>query len=223
MDDRKPYAALIDQLVEDGRPVRRLWSPAARLAVWLGLLAVAVGGLVLRFGWPFAAGAARAPSLAWEVLAAAVVAGLWAALALRAAVPGREPPRAAIVAAGSLTLTPALFWLDRQSAQLDASVSTFINTGVPCAVVTVVFSLLACAPLLWAVRRGAPLAPQRAAALVGGAGFLTGYLLMRFFCSVDDPAHLLAWHALPVPIGAAATAARSGWLLARWRHGPGHA
>ncbi len=82
MDGGMSYTALIDRVVEVGGSVRRLWSPEARLAIWVGLLALAVGGLVVRLGSPFAAGAGRAPSPAWEVVAAAVGAaapgGRWA-------------------------------------------------------------------------------------------------------------------------------------------------
>jgi hypothetical protein len=216
MPDRKPELQLIDRLVEEAGPVRRLWAPGARLLAWLALLGVAAAVIGLRSGWPFA-GPERYPGLPWEVLAAAAVAAFWAGLALCAAIPGREPTTPSTALAGALTPLPALFWLWGAAAQPHTPLAAFVASGAPCALRTALFALLLFLPLLWAQRRGAPLQARRTAGLAAGAGFLAGYVLMRFFCSVDEPAHLFAWHALPLPLGAGIAAAAGSWILASWR------
>ncbi len=40
MSAPEPQQALIDRLVADAQPVRRLWPPATRLGLWAGLVAV---------------------------------------------------------------------------------------------------------------------------------------------------------------------------------------
>jgi hypothetical protein len=202
--------SLLDRLVADARPVRRLWPVPARLAVWLALVAGLWGSVAAILGWPVDAHPHRW-SLSAELLIVLTALVAWAGLALRSAVPDRAPPSRWIAAAMVLSLCPMLFWTN------GAGPAAFIAKGVPCALRTAALALLPCLALLWAVRRGAALAPRRAAALSGGAGFLVGYLLVRVLCSVDEPAHLLAWHAAPVALGVALAAAAGGWWVAGWR------
>ncbi|MEO8601958.1 MAG: NrsF family protein [bacterium] len=208
--------ALIDRLVADATPVRRLWPPAARLALWAALLAAMLIAIAVAAGWPFGA-ASRAPSLPWELVCAVAAALLWAALALRDAVPGRATPRGARLAVALLALAPLAFWLGDPSTQGELTLHAFIERGLPCTRLTIGLALLPCLTLLWAVHRGAPLSPRRAAAWSGGAGFLSGYLLTRIFCPMTDPAHLLIWHVLPVVGGIVVCTGLGSWWLARWR------
>jgi len=208
--------ALIDRLVADAAPVHRLWSPGARLGLWALLFAVMLAVMCGAIGWPLG-GTARAAWLAWELACAAAAALLWAALALHAAVPGFGTPRWAPIGATVLALLPIAFWLDRPASQAEWPLHAFIQRGLPCAEHTVALAILPSLVLLWAVHRGAPLAPRRAAAWAGGAAFLSSYVLMRVFCPADDPAHLLIWHVAPMVAGIAVCAAAGSWWLARWR------
>ncbi len=201
---------LIDSLIADGAPVRRLWPMPARWAVWLILCVVFAAAVGTAFGWSFPTHA-DPMRFRTEMFVALVAVLVWSALALRAAVPGRTPRAGRIVVACAVALSPMLFW---HAAPGPAS---FVANGIPCAERTVVLALLPALAMLWAVWRGAPLAPRRAAALSGGAGFLIAYVLMRVLCSVDEPAHLLVWHVLPIAGGVALAAAGGGWWLSRWR------
>ncbi|HSP96044.1 MAG TPA: NrsF family protein [Candidatus Dormibacteraeota bacterium] len=200
---------LIDSFVAGAAPVRRLWPTAARLAVWVAAWAAFALAVAASMDW---APLARLDSgrIAAEVIVALVAILLWGALALRAAVPGQTPRAGRVALALVVALIPLLFWHPAPGPE------PFSN-GVRCAVRTVALALLPGLAMLWAVRRGAPLAPRRAAALGGGTGLLSAYLLMRLLCSVDQPAHLFVWHVLPVVAGVALAAAAGGWWLARWR------
>jgi len=216
MTSSDPHGELIARLVADAAPVRRLWSPAARLVAWAVLLGGMLIAIAASAGWPFGA-VTRAPWLAWELACALAAAVLWAGLALGAAVPGREASRRARLGAAVLAALPIAFWLGGPASEAELPLRVFIERGIPCAVLTLALALLPSLALLWAVGRGAPLAPRRAGAWAGAAGFLTGYLLMRIFCPLNDPAHLLIWHVGPVALGIGACAALGSWWLARWR------
>ena len=200
---------LVDSLVADATPVRRMWPTTARLAVWMTAWTAFALAVAASMDW---APLARLDSgrLAAELVVALVAVFLWGTLALRAAVPGQTPRGGRIALALVVALMPLLFW------QAAPGPEPFSN-GVRCAVRTVALALLPGLAMLWAVRRGAPLAPRRAAALAGGTGLLSAYLLMRLLCSVDQPAHLFVWHVLPIVAGVVLAAAAGGWWLSRWR------
>ena len=202
--------SLIDTLVADAAPVRRLWPMPARWAGWLALCAVFAAIIGTAVGWSFPPHDAPMRFGA-ELIVALIAMLVWSALALRAAVPGQTPRAGRVALALAVALSPLLFW---HSAPGPPS---FVANGIPCAERTVALALVPVLAMLWAVRRGAPLAPRRAAALSGGAGFLIAYVLMRILCSVDEPAHLLVWHVLPIAGGVGVAAAAGGWWLSRWR------
>ena len=201
---------LIDSLVADAAPVRRLWPSPARLVAWTAAWAAFALAVLAALDW---APLARLDSsrLAAELAVALIAILLWGALALRAAVPGQTPRAGRVALVVLAALAPLLFW--HPAPGPDA----FVARGLPCAERTLALALLPALAALWAVRRGAPLAPRRAAALAGGAGLLGAYLLMRLLCSVDQPAHLMVWHVLPIVAGVAVAASAGGWWLARWR------
>src|SRR4029077_18164626 len=144
-------------------------------------------------------------------------AGLVAAmLALQEAIPGRAARRLERIVPFGLVLVAAVLWF-RHPMRGDVAVSQFIATGLGCAASTVGLAALPWCALLIAIRRGAPLAPARAGALIGAAAFFIAALLMRARCPLDERLHLLVWHALPVAGGTVLSAVvRLAWLR-RWR------
>jgi hypothetical protein len=212
------HRALVERMVAELRPVRRLWPIRLRLALWIAFEA----GLLL-----FAIHHSKRTDLPqelanpWYLLSvggSAAAGVLGALLALRSAIPGREPrPREAALL---LILTGAsMLILLHQPINADVPMGTFISRGLPC-----VFgiSTLACLPLLallWAMRRGAPLTRGFDGALAGAGAFLVAFALMRVRCPIDESLHLLVWHVIPALIGVAVSAC-SGLLLFRWRDHP---
>jgi hypothetical protein len=208
--------ALVHRLQAEAAPVRRLWAPGVRFGLWLALVAT-VGGVVGLSGVrPDLAQQLHDPVYLLET-ALLTVAGLAAALlALQEAIPGRAARRLERIVPFGLVLVAAVLWF-RHPMRGDVAVRQFIATGLGCATSTVGLAALPWCALLIAVRRGAPLAPARAGALLGAAAFFMAALLMRARCPLDERLHLLVWHALPVAGGTMLSAVVGLAWLRRWR------
>lgn len=211
------HRTLVDRLVAELRPVRRLWPVGVRLALWVALEAAILIAVAIGAGRRDLALQLRDPLYLLEVgafIAAAIVAG-W--LALRAAVPGREATRSELAAA-LLALALAAALVLGQPAQQDLSLAAFIRSGAACALHTGLLALLPWFALLWAVRRGTPLRAESAGGLIGAAALLFTFAVMRVGCPIDARLHLLVWHLLPALAGIGLSAVAGGlWLRRRPR------
>lgn len=195
-------ARLIDALVADVRPVRRLWSPGARLAVWGGV-GLLLFGLLLAHGLrPDLPVRLREPLFLVDLVCIALLAALLAHRACTAAVPGVATSTLATTATAlcALLVVGLAFLVP---ADPTTSPAAFVETGLVCLVNTAVLALLPVTVLLVAIRRGAPIRPGWAGAAAGAAGWLMAYLLVRVGCHVEDGMHLGVWHLLPGAAGAA--------------------
>jgi hypothetical protein len=207
---------VIDGLVADAQPVRRVWSPGVRLGVWVVLGAtVAVG----------AAYAGLRPDLGrrlgdvmfllevGSLLAAAV---LLAGISFAAAVPGREPSRRRFVLA--MLLAVGLWMVPlRYPTEAGQPLGEFFRLAFACERRTVVLAVLPLGALLVALRRGAPLAGAVAGCLAGAAAFLLASANMRLICPADSRFHLMVGHVLPVILGIGVATVIGAIWLRRWR------
>ena len=209
------HERLVARLIADAEPVRPLWSPRARLVLWLAQQA-APFAFAIRFGLRQDLGAHLREPLFLLDLAALVVAGAVAAgAALRAAVPGMASGRLATFAMLLALATAALVSLEPSSAFRSAS-SDFVASGVRCVICILAFSTLPWIALFVAVRRGAPLDTAMAGAGAGAAALLFGAAAVRIACPIDEQVHLLTWHTLPIVMGAALSAVAGARWLGRW-------
>jgi hypothetical protein len=215
-DHEALHQALVERMVAELRPIRRLWPVSVRLLLWIAL-ELGILLLLVRHGYrPDLAEQLRNP---WHLLgfggfaACGVIA---AGFALRTAIPGREI-RATEMAA-LLLLTGALCALLLFAEPINANVSlrTFIDTGLPCALGIAICGSLPWLALLWAVRRGAPLAAVASGVLTGAAALLFSCALMRVYCPIDERLHLLVWHFVPAVAGIVLSAF-AGFVLMRSR------
>ena len=207
---------LIDRLVTDARPVHRLWRPEVRLLVWLAvfaLVAVFVGGRFVRSDLE---SQPRSPLFLLEAAAMLVAGSLLGLEALRAAVPGQQHGRV-VVRTIVATLAIVVLLLLRQPIHWGWTPDVFLKFGVWDLVGTALLVAVPWAWLLVALRRGAPLASGRAAALAGAAAFCLTFVVMRCCCRTDELMHLGVFHVLPVLIGTALSAGLGVLLLPRWR------
>jgi hypothetical protein len=212
------HRALVERMVAELRPVRRLWPLSLRLALWLALEA----GLLL-----FAIHHSKRTDLPqelanpWYFLSAggsAAAGVLGALLALRSAIPGREPRVREVTLLLILTLASTLALL-HEPINAAVPMGNFITTGMTCAIATATLASLPLLALLWAIRRGAPLARGFDGALAGAGAFLVAFALMRVRCPIDEGLHLIVWHFVPALIGVALSAG-AGLFLFRWRAHP---
>jgi hypothetical protein len=186
------YAELIDRLLGDFRPVKRLWPVGLRLAVW-----VLLGAAIVGIGAAVAGGAdlweqfqqparlfASAPIL-FATIAAAY-------LALRSAIPDRA---ATVAELSALALTMAGVLVAAHFAPAAAAESLRAARG-PGLSAILRMAGLATGPslaLFWAVRRGFPVQALTTAGLIGVAGCGFALLALQLSFPLAEPS---AWQVI---------------------------
>lgn len=207
---------LIVQLARDARAVRPLPRPGRRLLRWL--LAVlpfaTLGVIAVGPRWNLAAAIGEPAFIASTVLMLGTALAA-AAHALTTGVPGEGPSRSWRMAPFGL----AAAWLGLLVAPIIAEGAT-AQPGTesvhwPCIWQIAVLGLLPAFALLAMLRRAAPLEPGRSALLAAIAGLALGTVATQFICPLDDPAHLIAGHAIPAAV-LAIGAALAGRPLLNW-------
>jgi len=216
MDTQQTYQTarqdLIDRLASDLRPVRRLWPVNARLAVWLTLEAAFLILVVVVASRPDLSEKVHSLRYVLEVAAFVVAGTLAAILALRAAIPGREATKGELALAAAVAATAILFVLS-EPMTLDVTLGGFIRAGLRCAFCTGLVATIPWVALLWAVRRGAPMAVATAGGLIGSAAFFFSLAVTRLGCPIDDCIHFFTWHVIPALVGISLSIlAGTAWL-----------
>jgi hypothetical protein len=214
IDHEARHRALVERMVAQLRPVRRLWPVWARLALWISL---EVAALLLVISHGNRANLAESLQNPWYVLTVAAFAaagGIAAGFALRAAIPGREPRTMEKVLLLGVCVG-AILLLFREPVNSDIALANFVRIGLPCVGGVATFAFLPWCALMWAVGRGAPMAPMANGALAGAGAFLFSFALMRMNCPIDEQLHLVVWHLLPALAGVAISACIGIVLLRR--------
>jgi hypothetical protein len=212
------YGAVIDRLIENFEPARRIWPVNIRLGLWLALEVCILALVALVAPRPDLLSALRNPSYALEV-GLFLVAGMGgAAFALRTAIPGLEATTAQL---GLVLMAALIAIIVAASAptRTDITLGTFIDTGLKCFACTEFLAVLPWLALFWAAKRAAPLSGKLTGALVGTAAFSFAFAATRLGCSIDDSLHLLTWHIIPAGLGIGlSTLAGVGWLRTKNRY-----
>ena len=220
LDHEARHRAVVEKIVAELRPVRRLWPVRVRLAVWIAIEAGLLFLIIRNTHRTDLAQHFRNPWFLAGVGGFAVTGAIGAAFALRSAIPGRAPRRVEIGLLLVLTLASALLLL-HERVNLATPLGTFIHQGLRCAIEIQVLAFLPLLVLFFAVKRGAPLAAGIGGALAGAGAFLFSFAFMRVNCPIDEGLHLLIWHLLPALLGVALSAC-AGFLVFRKRRGVGH-
>ena len=209
---------LIVELARGAGPARPLAAPWARFAKWAaGALVVALLGAVAIGPRADLLAVVHHPAFIW-LAALTLATGLFAAAsAFVLSVPGAE--RSPLLRAGAIiaciSWALVLVWL--VSAGGDALRRVLaLPIHVACILEIAAFSVLAGGPLFSMLRRAAPLQRSWSGALATLAAASLGAFATQFICPIDDPAHHLLSHFLPVMFlsGAGALAGRRllDWL-----------
>ncbi len=207
---------LIQDLVRDARPVRRLAPVGVRWLLWVIVVALSVSlipdillGVRPDLAQVFHRGCS---SLQVCLLTLAAIVSGWAVIAL--GVPGRAQ-------------NPLSRWMP--VAALFAWILVIVVSGLASGMGRCGFSpgcfgsialvgALPAAFLYFVCRRSAPLRPVWTGVLLMGAAAAAGALGTQFSCSNESPLHLLVWHVLPV-IALGATGIILGrFIMGRWIH-----
>ncbi len=205
---------LLPRLVADLRPVRPL-RLRRRLLGWLLLQTTVLAVVASRVLRPDIATALHRAAFVVELAALLSAGGLAAWLAVRAAFPARSPgwrPVAVALALAGVGLF--LFALRPPSPDMPAVGLTM--AGARCLAMTLMLAALPWLALVALLVRGAPVAPARAGTLAGAASLLFAAAGTRVACALDDPLHLVAWHGLPVVLGAGLSGLLGAAWLGRW-------
>lgn len=209
---------LIERLVAEARPIRRLVDPSRRAALWVAIALVCVTFGVLHFGLRRDVGIAF-QSLAFWLRIALLVSTMWLAvtMAFRLAVPGRDTrvwrrwwPMIALGALVALTAG------DVVTSGLAGDALGSPLRGWTCLRKVAFVGAVPAALALFLIHRTTPIEPQWAALLGILAAGAAGALTAEIACPIKSPLHILLWHAMPVvasiAVGLVAGSALLWWM-----------
>jgi hypothetical protein len=209
-------SALIDRLVDDLAPVRRLDARTGLLNA--GLMALATIGLcALIFGLRFDMMAGRPDPV--FMLASGLIFVL--ALASTVALIGMSRPgvgqahRGWIWAAVGVGLLPLGAVLSLIIAGSGEEMVSGAARGADCMMKATGLGLGFALVHIFTLRKGAPTSPERAGWLVGVTAGSLGSFAYGLHCPVNDLIHLGLWHVLPIVLSAALARALVPPLI-RW-------
>jgi hypothetical protein len=205
---------LVDRLVDDATPVRRLWRPEVRLLVWLAVVLPAVALPAMGVLRDDVAQQLRTPAFLLEEAAMLVAAALLALSALRAAVPGRRAGTAVSLAAAVALALGGVLVLDKP-VFASWTPDVFLAIGWPCIWRAFAWTMVPWVLLLLAARRAAPFGSRWTGALVGAAAWGVTFGAIRLCCQTEELLHLGAFHVLPLVAGTLLSAALAPLLLER--------
>ena len=207
------HVAMVDRLVKETVPIKRLWSVGARLTVCAGAGAAILAVFVTIFPRPDLSSKLHEPWFALGLAALVTITLYTASLALRCAVPGREPSPTESVLAFVL-IAGASFVTCMPGAE--GAPAANVDPGWMCSLRTLGIAALPWVLLLLAIRRGAPVTGWRAGAFGAAAALLLATLSLRTACPQDGSLHWLAWHFGPVAVGTALSATLGAAWLRVW-------
>jgi hypothetical protein len=191
---------LIVQLARAAGPVHPLPSPSARLARWIAVvLPITALGVIVMHPRVDLGAALQDPRFVGRALATVATALLSAASAFVLSVPGaeRSPFQRAVplLAGGLWALVLTLFLIDGGNPVPRLATLPF---NPPCIYQIIGLSVVPGLALFAMLRRAAPLQPAWSAALATLAAAALSAAGTQMICPVDDPAHQLVGHVVPV-------------------------
>jgi hypothetical protein len=193
---------LIIELARDLRPVRPLSSPSLRLLRWLGAV-MAVAALGIWLLGPRADLASAITNAVYDArLVLTVVAGIFAgAAAFVLSVPAAEHFRAQRI----IPFVFAIAWILLLSLRLAGGgrgVERLLAFPVnwPCGYKILSFSAIFGSALFIGLRQAAPLELTWTAALAALSSTALAAAATQLICPIDDPAHQIVGHVVPVTV-----------------------
>jgi hypothetical protein len=204
-----------EELARDLRPVRRVLSPGARTAVWLGLEALVLGYVLAVEARPDVGALFTMPGFVLEFVGFVAAAAALAMLAFRSGVPGARPG-GVVRALAVVTVTVAAVHVLTLPFRTDRALAAFL-AGRACAVHMALLAVVPWLVMLLALRRAAPFRGARSGALAAGAATLMAFAFMRLSCPSQDMLHIVTWHGLPILAALVVSAVVGRLWLPRWR------
>jgi hypothetical protein len=183
--DEIDYGVLIDRLIQDFPPVKRLWPVGIRLLLWILLEAAILALGVLLNGSLDAVAVVHFHNYGFGAAGFILVSIAAAWMALRNSIPGRESSAAELILLAFGVIAAALMVQFEPSTQALLPSGDFLST-LGCLLAFAALSWLA---LFWAARRAMPLRPQLAGGLIGVAASCFGIAAELFI----RPGYVITW------------------------------
>jgi hypothetical protein len=207
---------LIDRLGRNVTVARPLPAPAIRTALWtvwaVGYLVVAA---VMMFAVMSSAGVTPTPRYLVQQ-SAAILTGIMAArAAFLSVIPGATDRVWVLPAIGVATWAAALLWAGVLDLQASGTLGVTSQSDWPCVASMTVGGLIVGSPLVWMLRRGAPLTPGLTAFLAGLAALSVANIEACLTRPHAFALTVLLWHGGTVA-AVAAVAALTGRRWLRW-------
>jgi hypothetical protein len=159
------YRILIDRLIQDFQPVKRLWPVRVRLLLWI-LLEVAILAVVtLLNGWPGLKTIITSHNHGFDAAGFFLVSIAAAWMALRNSIPGRETSATELTMLGLGIIAASLI------VQFGPLTQTLLSSDALLSALSRQFALAALpsVTLFWAARRAMPLRPRLTGGIIGVA------------------------------------------------------
>jgi hypothetical protein len=208
------YKALIDHSIKDFQPAAKLWPVGVRLVLWIFLelsllmLCASVNGL------QGIASLIQSRGVLIETGAFTLASVAAAFLALRSAIPAREPSRSELL----LPIGGVCAAFAVAAFQPLAAPSQIYDADLSWLPQMLGLSILPWAILFWAVARGVPLRPFETGGLIGIASFCFGVAADRLISESNGSISPLVWQATFGIIIAAGSAFAGAHFLNPVRH-----
>ena len=208
---------LIERLGHESRVMQRLLSPEMRTAAWMVWCVIYMVAVALVMFAAIVTGGVRLTPLYLLQQAAALVTGITAARAAFASViPGLPRPMWRMPTIAAIVWISLLSWQAVSDVQAYGTLGLTSQSDWPCVASIVIGGVMLGGPLLWMLRRGAPLTPRTTAFLAGLAALSLANIEA---CLTRPHAYamtILLWHGGTIALTVGLCAA----LGRRWLHWP---
>lgn len=208
---------LIDRLARDAAPVAPLPAPGARTALWAlwAALYLIIVGVIMRTTMA-TAGAALTPVYVLQQGAALFTAIAAARAAFVSVIPGAPAGPWTLALGGAVAWLAAAAWGVSADLRVAGTIGISTQSDWPCVVSIMFGGLVLGGPLLWALRRGAPLTPHLTAFLAGLAALSIANIEACLTRPHAFASTILLWHGSTIVLVALVCAvAGRRWLF--WR------
>jgi hypothetical protein len=183
------YRGLIDHLIQDFRPVKRLWPIRIRLLLWILLEAAIVAVAMLLNGQSDAAAVVYFHNYGFDAAGFFLVSIAAAWMALRNSIPGRE------TSATELILLAVGIIVAASIVQFEPLTQTLLSSDDFRSALgrQLTFAALPWVTLFWAARRAIPLRPRLTGGMIGVAASCFA-VATELFSGPAYPNHLGTTH-----------------------------
>ena len=207
---------LIDRLGRDVTVARPLPTPGMRTAVWMvWAVSYLIVVAVMMFAVMLSAGVTPTPLYLVQQSAALVTGIMAARAALASVIPGANDRVWVVPAIGVATWAAALLWAGVLDLQASGTLGVTSQSDWPCVASMTVGGLLVGFPLVWMLRRGAPLTPHLTAFLAALAALSVANIEACLTRPHAFALTVLLWHGGTVA-AIAALCALTGNRWLRW-------